>query len=145
MKDLREWSKAVKARDLACKQCGTDQDLHAHHIKHKATHPELMLDINNGITLCYRCHKAEHERNRPVRVRSGMPQKRTIAKQLAEAEKKLESALLLIESLKEKNEKLKKELEDYPEIKAKKAGRAALVNKVAKEVLMSNGWNGFMN
>ena len=99
-KNRTEWSKTVKARDMKCMVCGTSNDLHAHHIKHKATNPELILDISNGIALCYRCHKAEHERNRPVRIRSLRPQRGTLERQIAELKAKIISQNDLIFALK---------------------------------------------
>lgn len=78
---LSDWSRDVKVRDGKCMECSRTEDLHAHHIKPKSTHPELKLDLDNGKTLCYRCHKAEHEKNRPVRIRSTNPQRRTLLKQ----------------------------------------------------------------
>ena len=63
--------------------CGSTDDLHAHHIKPRATHPELILDLENGRTLCYKCHKATHERARPVRVRTGRkPQRKTLIRKI---------------------------------------------------------------
>lgn len=58
-------------------------------MKPKSTHPELALDVDNGETLCYRCHKAEHEKNRPVRIRSNKPQRRVLEKRIAELEGQL--------------------------------------------------------
>lgn len=63
---LTEWAAAVKGRDGKCRHCGEVNDLHAHHIKPKSTHPELKLVVDNGMTLCYRCHKAEHAASPPV-------------------------------------------------------------------------------
>jgi hypothetical protein len=63
------WSRSVKRRDnyicqncgldgkKICNHCGEKPRLHAHHLKDWATHPELRLDINNGITLCFKCHR----------------------------------------------------------------------------------------
>ena len=79
MSSLSDWSNAVKVRDGRCLSCGSYHDLHAHHIKQKSIYPELMLDISNGKTLCYRCHKREHEVNRPPRIRGDKrPQRRTL-------------------------------------------------------------------
>jgi transposase len=54
-----EWRDAVLDRDnYICQECGGFGDvLHAHHIKPYHDYPELELDIDNGITLCERCHK----------------------------------------------------------------------------------------
>ena len=79
---LKLWADAVKARDGRCLDCGLLEDLHAHHIKPKLTHPELTLDVGNGKTLCYRCHKREHENNRGPRVRrEHRPQRKTLERE----------------------------------------------------------------
>jgi 5-methylcytosine-specific restriction endonuclease McrA len=65
---LREWSKAVRARDnYTCQVCGITQDqllatgkksyLNAHHLIEKMCIGELRYDVNIGITLCPGCHK----------------------------------------------------------------------------------------
>lgn len=79
----------VKARDGKCIHCGRMEDLHAHHIKPKWSHPELKLDLENGVALCYRCHKAEHERHRPVRLRTERPRRKTLVAKIQELEDKI--------------------------------------------------------
>lgn len=64
------WRVTVVERDGRCMKCNSVQDLQAHHIKQKATHPELILEVSNGITLCYGCHKKEHAANPPIKVGS---------------------------------------------------------------------------
>lgn len=57
----RQWRDAVIKRDSEkCQLCGSSNKLVAHHIKPFATYPELRLDINNGITLCEKCHMRLH-------------------------------------------------------------------------------------
>lgn len=67
------WSRAVISRDKAtCQHCGaTDVQLHAHHIKEFAKHPELRWDVSNGITLCFRCHEKVHTASTANGVNSG--------------------------------------------------------------------------
>lgn len=57
-----KWARAVISRDHAtCRHCGAQGvELHAHHVKSYRDHPELRLDVSNGITLCYRCHWLVH-------------------------------------------------------------------------------------
>lgn len=62
--EYREWRAAVYERDhYTCQNCGqVGGTLNAHHIKSFARHPELRLDVNNGVTLCKSCHKLAHVR-----------------------------------------------------------------------------------
>lgn len=59
----KDWRAAVYRRDdYTCQRCGKrgGHDLHAHHIKYWATHPELRFEVGNGKTLCAPCHSLEH-------------------------------------------------------------------------------------
>ena len=62
----REWRFSVYARDnFICRRCGSrggKRGLEAHHIKNWASNKDLRYDVNNGITLCYNCHKEFHKR-----------------------------------------------------------------------------------
>lgn len=49
----------VKRHSL-CKCCGTKVQLHVHHIKSFAKHPELRFDVENGEVLCPKCHTSRH-------------------------------------------------------------------------------------
>ncbi len=53
------WKEAVLARDnWTCQGCGQKGgDIYPHHIKSFAKYPELRFDVDNGITLCDKCHK----------------------------------------------------------------------------------------
>lgn len=64
--EYNKWRKAVFDRDdYTCQKCGIRGGrLNAHHIKPFAYYPELRLDINNGISLCEKCHMAVHGRRR---------------------------------------------------------------------------------
>lgn len=56
--EYSDWRSAVFARDdFSCVLCGQRGGrLSAHHIKTVEAHPELMLDVSNGVTLCWPCH-----------------------------------------------------------------------------------------
>jgi len=54
----RIWRSKVFERDLyICQKCGkSGVYLVAHHIKSFANYPDLRFEINNGLTLCKKCH-----------------------------------------------------------------------------------------
>lgn len=62
-KKILEWKMTIKKRDnYTCQICKLNvkdnpYNCHAHHILDKKNFKNLALDIGNGITLCYRCHK----------------------------------------------------------------------------------------
>lgn len=74
--EYREWIKEIFKRDnFTCQECDERGDyLHAHHIKtfsqileennittlEQAKECKDLWDINNGITLCKKCHKKKH-------------------------------------------------------------------------------------
>lgn len=66
---FKEWRRSVLDRDNhTCRKCGAtkannnEAHIQTHHIKPYAKYPELRHDVNNGITLCEKCHKEEHKR-----------------------------------------------------------------------------------
>lgn len=67
--EYSKWRSAVFERDnWTCQTCGLrGVKIEAHHIKEVANYPELMLDINNGVTLCKSCHGlTKHGRNTKI-------------------------------------------------------------------------------
>lgn len=57
--DYKEWRNNVFKRDnYTCQCCGdsTGGNLQAHHKYNFSEYPELRFDVNNGITLCNKCH-----------------------------------------------------------------------------------------
>lgn len=60
--ETREWRTAVFERDSytcqVCQQLGNK--LVAHHLNGWDKHPNQRFDINNGVTLCQKCHKQFH-------------------------------------------------------------------------------------
>lgn len=58
----KKWKKIVLKRDNhQCQNCDAIERLEVHHIKSYAEYPMLRVDPNNGITLCYTCHKEVHK------------------------------------------------------------------------------------
>ena len=55
------WAERIKALDnFRCAYCGSTENLNACHIKSRSEYPELSENIENGITLCRKCHYALH-------------------------------------------------------------------------------------
>lgn len=57
------WRENVYKRDkYTCKCCGSNKsgNLVAHHIKNYSSYKEGRTDVNNGITLCDKCHRLFH-------------------------------------------------------------------------------------
>lgn len=59
------WRKSIFERDnYICQGCGYDKGniLQAHHILPKKSFPHLILSIDNGLTLCKKCHQKAHSK-----------------------------------------------------------------------------------
>jgi hypothetical protein len=71
----RTWAQRVISRDgAACRVCGvTGVELHAHHIKTYKNNPDKRWDLENGLTVCHRCHWDIHSKRRDNGVNSGEP------------------------------------------------------------------------
>jgi hypothetical protein len=53
--------KILERDNYKCQICGETHRLQAHHIYPGSTHPMLSNDVDNGITLCKKCHKKVHK------------------------------------------------------------------------------------
>lgn len=62
-KEYAEWRKAVFERDgFTCQLCGqVGGGLQAHHIQHWSTNVNERYQVQNGVTLCKKCHKELHK------------------------------------------------------------------------------------
>ena len=61
----KAWRTNVYKRDkFTCQMpnCGSKGRLNAQHIKKWADNPILRFNVNNGITLCHKCHKMIHNK-----------------------------------------------------------------------------------
>lgn len=59
---IQAWARMIKKLDNnMCKNCDSTNNLNAHHLRPKNSFPELSLDLDNGITLCEKCHSKTHE------------------------------------------------------------------------------------
>ena len=60
--EYKAWRTAVFKRDhYTCKACFEEgKRIHAHHIFGWKDHPELRYVVDNGITLCKKCHHEAH-------------------------------------------------------------------------------------
>lgn len=58
--EYNEWRKSVKNRDECCVECGSTENLHAHHIIPVSEDKDKATDISNGEALCDSCHANKH-------------------------------------------------------------------------------------
>lgn len=55
------WAKTIKELDgNKCAFCGSIEMIEAHHIQQKAEAETVSTDLENGITLCHKCHYTAH-------------------------------------------------------------------------------------
>lgn len=61
-KQYKDWRKSVFERDnFTCQNCHErGVRLNAHHIKPWAKYPEYRFELENGLTLCEKCHVSVH-------------------------------------------------------------------------------------
>jgi len=60
--EYKLWRRAIFVRDnWTCKKCGEKRGkLNVHHLYNFADYPDLRTSIENGITLCEKCHREFH-------------------------------------------------------------------------------------
>jgi len=61
--EYKIWRELVFKRDkYTCNKCKTvGGNLHPHHILNFSKHKNLRFDVNNGVTLCIKCHSLFHK------------------------------------------------------------------------------------
>jgi hypothetical protein len=64
--EYKKWRKDVFTRDaFTCQCCGVaGVYVEAHHIKPFSQFVDERFDLNNGITLCYKCHRKAHKKEK---------------------------------------------------------------------------------
>ncbi len=61
---LQKWRDEILKRDnYKCIKCGSSHNLQVHHILPYSEYPDKRFDIDNGVTLCDKCHAKEHSDN----------------------------------------------------------------------------------
>jgi len=58
--DYRKWRISVIRRDKVCQICGSRKSRNAHHMNHSTYFQEERFDVNNGVTVCAKCHRQFH-------------------------------------------------------------------------------------
>jgi 5-methylcytosine-specific restriction endonuclease McrA len=59
-REYRKWRISCIRRDKVCVICGSRKKRQVHHIASGQYHPEERYTVENGVTLCYPCHKSLH-------------------------------------------------------------------------------------
>lgn len=61
--EYKQWRLAVYQKDkYQCIKCGSKERINAHHIFAWKYYPEKRYDVDNGITLCEKCHIQIHQK-----------------------------------------------------------------------------------
>jgi len=65
---ITAWSRTIRKRDnYTCVKCGSKENCQADHIKPRISNPELTFDLDNGETLCDKCHYEKHGKKKRQR------------------------------------------------------------------------------
>jgi len=59
-RDYRIWRAQIIRRDKVCAVCRSNKKRNAHHINHASYFLDQRFIPENGICLCYDCHKSFH-------------------------------------------------------------------------------------
>ena len=68
----RRWRRLVLQRDKVCQMCKRVPATEAHHIKPLEQYPELALDLDNGMGLCWECHETTKYKKREIEIPEGV-------------------------------------------------------------------------
>lgn len=73
-KEMTWWRNAVLKRDgFRCIWCGETKNLHADHIAPFARYPELRTSVDNGRTLCVKCHRKTQTYGNKLKITKSWP------------------------------------------------------------------------
>lgn len=56
----KTWGQKIINRDGCCRNCGTKDNLQAHHLNNVTHHKKQRNDLSNGVCLCVSCHQGFH-------------------------------------------------------------------------------------
>ena len=121
---LFDWAEQVINRDHNCAICGSYQNLEAHHIFKVNNYDDAYLDLNNGITLCNKCHSLYHKNygldcnlKNLLELKSEVfyPTFGKLKKKYANVHTQMKNLEKRNRDLKKKNRKLRKRLKEYRE------------------------------
>lgn len=59
-REYRIWRISCIRRDSTCQICNSLQSRQVHHLNNAEDHPEQRFNIDNGVTLCRKCHTQYH-------------------------------------------------------------------------------------
>ena len=59
-REYRIWRANIIRRDVRCVVCPSMENREAHHIEDYSFHKDKRYDLDNGVTLCKRCHTMFH-------------------------------------------------------------------------------------
>lgn len=68
--EYKKWRREIKLRDKKCLECGSTEKLHAHHIVpvRDTEDINLLIDMNNGVTLCKKCHLKTFQKEKQYEI-----------------------------------------------------------------------------
>ena len=62
-KEYKEQQQQVFKKDFyCCKICKSKEDINAHHLFGQKEYPDKRFDVDNGVTLCKKCHILVHKK-----------------------------------------------------------------------------------
>lgn len=155
---LSKWAKRIKREfDKQCAMCAKTTSLEAHHIYLKSLYPSKIEDLDNGLSLCTKCHDSIHslyisDRDKYWIVINAFVSKRSPMKTIKKAERNPSSfdyTVSLIELPVEiavdgdlpetiAMKKRKSKVEELPDIDTTQEGTKVSAKRASKKVIKPN-------